>query len=134
MHICSYEDWVTVIARRPDGPAMSEVVLTKHRVAPGKTERLREWMAEIESRREEALRTLRHEGMHTEAAFLERGEEADYLVYFMEAEDVEHVFEAFANSPYEIDAEHQRVLDEVLVDGSGASTEPLYHLVNPDRP
>lgn len=114
---------------------MADVVLTKNRIEPGKTERLREWMSEIRSRDEEAVETLRHEGMHTEAAFLERTDEGDYLVYFMEAADIEAVFEAFESSPHEIDHEHRAVMEEVLADEpTGSEIELLYHMVNPDRP
>jgi acyl-CoA reductase-like NAD-dependent aldehyde dehydrogenase len=113
---------------------MSEVELVRRRVAPGRTERLREWMAEIRSRRDEALETLEHEGMISEAAFLERAEDGDYLVYFMEAADLDRAYEAFESSPYDVDREHREVLAEVLADDQPEETiEPLYHLVNPER-
>lgn len=114
---------------------MPDVVLTKNRIAPGKTERLREWMAEIRSRENEALETLEHEGMHEEAAFLERTDDGDYLVYYMKADDVDEVFASFENSPYDIDQEHREVMDEVLASGADdRSIELLYHLSNPERP
>lgn len=113
---------------------MPEVLLTKNRIKPGKTEQLREWMEEIKSRRKEAIETLQHEDMLTESAFLESGEEGDYLIYYMEAEDIGQVFEAFDSSPYEIDQEHKEVLNEVLTDDQPKQEiELLYHLVNPDR-
>ncbi|MFC6824310.1 DUF6176 family protein [Halopelagius fulvigenes] len=112
---------------------MSDVVLTKNRIEPGKTDRLREWMAEITTRREEAIETLRYEGMISEAAFLERTDSDDYLVYYMEAEDIDGVYEAFRSSPYEIDREHGEILDEVLADDQPKrDIELLYHLVNPE--
>lgn len=112
---------------------MSEVVLVKNRIKPGKTQQLRDWMGEIRTRREEAIETLRHEGMVSEAAFVERTEEADFLVYYMEAENIEQVYEAFESSPYEIDHEHEEVMAEVLADDqSDQDIELLYHLVNPE--
>lgn len=115
--------------------SMPEVILTKNRIKPGKTERLREWMAEIQTRREEAIKTLQYEDMLSEAAFLEQTADADYLVYYMEAESVDRVFEAFQSSPYKIDREHQEIMDEVLADDQPErDIEHLYHLVNPERP
>ncbi|WP_224450063.1 DUF6176 family protein [Haloprofundus salilacus] len=112
----------------------SEVILTKSRIRPGKTDRLREWTDEIRAREDEALETLQHEGMHAEAAFVEHAEDGDYLVYYMEADDIEEVFEAFEESPHEIDREHREVMHEVLVgDDAERTIEPLYHLVNPEK-
>lgn len=90
---------------------MSDVVLIKNRIEPGKTGRLREWMREIRTRRDEAIETLQHEGMISEAAFLERTNDGDYLIYYMEAEDLDRdrVYEAFESSPYGIDHEHQEL-------------------------
>lgn len=111
---------------------MSEVILTKNRIKPGKTARLRKWMAEIQTRRDEAIETLQHEGMVSEAAFIEQTDKGDYLVYFMEAKDIERVFEAFQSSPFEIDREHQEVMEDVLVqEQSDREIELLYHLKNP---
>lgn len=114
---------------------MSEVLLTKNRIEPGKTERLREWTEEIKRRHDEAIETLQHESMYSEAAFLERTDDENYLVYFLEAEDIDQVFKAFESSPYEIDEEHQEVMNEVLADDdANRDIELLYHLVNPERP
>lgn len=114
---------------------MSEVVLTKNRIEPGKTEQLREWMAEIQSRRDEAVKTLQYEGMYSEAAFLEQTADGDYLLYYMEAEDIDSVFEAFESSPYKIDQEHKKIMDDVLADDQPeGNIELLYHLLNRERP
>jgi hypothetical protein len=110
---------------------VADVVLTRQRVEPGREDRLREWMAEIKRRESEALETLEHEGMIAEAAFLDEQPEATYLLYYMEAEDVDAVFEAFESSPYEIDQEHAAVLEEVLADDQPDDhPELLYHAVN----
>ena len=95
---------------------MADVVLVKNRIKPGKIDRLREWMEEIKSHPNEAIETLQYERMLSEAAFLEQRVDGDYLLYYMEAEDLNHVFDAFESSPYKIDHEHQAVLDEVLAD------------------
>lgn len=93
---------------------MAEVALTKQKVEPGKTDRLREWTEEIRDREDEAIATLENEGMHLEAAFVEHTDEGDFLVYFVKADDVDAGFEAFEESGHESDREHAEVLDGVL--------------------
>jgi hypothetical protein len=114
---------------------MADVVLSKQRIADGKTEPLREWAAELRERSDEATETLRDEGVHAEAAFVEHADDGDFLVSYMKADDIEAAFEAFQNSTHDIDEEHKRVLADVLEDGEEACDyEFLYHLDNPDLP
>ncbi len=113
---------------------MSEVVLLKHRIRPGKTDRVREWYATVAERKDEALATLADEEVYTEAAFVERGEDADYLVSFMEAADVEAAFEAFEESDHAIDREFRQLLDETVEEFHVGEHESLYYLAAPERP
>lgn len=114
---------------------MTDVVVSKRRVDPGKVGRLREWMAEVREREDEAVETLQNEGVYTESTFLGRDEEGPYLLYYVEAEDFEAAMEAYRESDHDIDREHRAVMDEVLADDHpDEGIEPLYHLVNPDRP
>ena len=113
---------------------MADVVLTRQQIESGKTEQLRKWIAEIRQRENEARETLENEGMVSEAAFLEQTEDGDFLVYYMEAEDLEHVSEAHEDSTYDIDEEHKAVMNDVLDDGANVDEfELLYHLRNPER-
>lgn len=50
-------------------------------------------MGEIREREDETIETLKGERMHSEAAFLEKTDDGDFLVCYMEAEDIDHVFE-----------------------------------------
>lgn len=110
---------------------MADVVLSKQRVEPGKEDRLREWMAEIRRRVEEARATHEDEGMLTESAFLERTNDGTFLVYYMECERWSRAVTAYENSDHAIDEEHKRVMDEVLVDDEREGDyELLYHLTN----
>ncbi|GAB7012489.1 DUF6176 family protein [Halolamina salina] len=114
---------------------MVEPVLTRQRVDPDRVDDLREWTAEVRERPDEHVETLRNEGVYTETAFLERIDGEPYLTYYMETESVQAVFEAFENSEFDIDAEHEAVMREVLESGENvADAEVLYHQVNPDRP
>lgn len=114
---------------------MSDVVLVAQRIEPGETERLREWLAELRSRRDEAIETLEDEGVYAETAFIESRADGDYLLTYMEAADLERALEAYESSSHEIDREHRAVLDEVLADEEPERVvEPAYHLATPDRP
>jgi len=113
---------------------MTDVVMVKQRVEQGKVDRLKAWVAEVRDRRAEAEDTLRDEGMLTESAFLEHTDDGPYLVYYMEAEDIDRVWEQFEDSDHDIDREHEEVMSEVLEDGRDVGEyERLYHLTNPDR-
>jgi hypothetical protein len=115
---------------------VTEVVLTKQKIEPDKVDRLKEWMDEVRERESEVVETFQSEGMLTEAAFLEHGDDGVYLVYFMEAEDIREVYESFSESTHDIDQEQKEVMDDVLKnpkDLGFGNYELLYHMVNPDR-
>lgn len=114
---------------------MTDTTLVKRRIADGKTDRLREWMAEVREREQEAIETLEDEGVLTEAAFIEHTPDGQYLVYYLEAADMDHVQRTFEASSRDIDVTHREVMEEVLADEptEDGDFELLYHLVNPDR-
>lgn len=96
------------------------------RVRPEKLDRLRSWLEEVAHRRDEALETLANESVRHEAAWLLQTAEGPILVYAMEAEDLARVDRAFESSPFPIDHEHRRVMDEALIDPF--PSEPLLDL------
>lgn len=114
---------------------MAEIVLTKQKIEPGKTQRLEEWVREVRNRKSEAIETLQNEGMHAETAFIEHTDEGDFLVYYMKADDVQRVYHAFEESAHPIDAEHKQVMMDVLETGADVGDfDFLYHLDNPELP
>ncbi|WP_231185762.1 DUF6176 family protein [Haladaptatus sp. DYF46] len=114
---------------------MSDVVLTKRKIKPGKTEQLKEWMAEIRRREDEAIETYENEGMYSESAFIERTDNGDFLVYYMESEDAHKAYDAYTDSTHEIDRKHKKVMAETLEDERNVGEyELLYHLTAPNRP
>jgi Family of unknown function (DUF6176) len=105
------------------------LLLVFNRVKPEKVERLRSWLHELETRREEVLETFHNETTRHEVAYLLEGREGPVLVYAIEAENVDTAREAFQNSTLRIDAEHKAVMAEVLVDCAGV--EKLYECASP---
>jgi hypothetical protein len=83
------------------------------RVSPDKTERLRSWLAEVQTRSEEARVTLVREGVRHERALLVQTSDGPLLVYVVECEDYDAAREAFARSEHPIDLEHKQVMSEV---------------------
>ncbi|SIR81049.1 hypothetical protein SAMN05421858_3868 [Haladaptatus litoreus] len=112
---------------------MSEVVLVRQQLRPRKTEKLREWCAELEAREDEVMETLDNERVFTEARFLRSSEDGDFLFTFMEADDIEATKEAVEASEFDIDDDHAEVMDDVLVSGSTELLTPLDYFSNSAR-
>lgn len=80
----------------------------KIRLEPNSLDRVREWATTLnKSRRAEAMATLADESVVFEAAFLDRTNDGDFLIYIMKAESFEKANRAAATSLHEIDAYHQ---------------------------
>ena len=107
---------------------MFETNCVRIRLKPGSMERVREWAAEITRRSDEALATLRDEGVVVESVFLDSGEEGDFLIYYMKAESLEKAKEAGRKSTHEIDAYHQQFQRDTFESG-----KKLELLVDLDR-
>jgi hypothetical protein len=87
------------------------------RVNPGRADELWEWLAEVDGpRREEALATLVDEGCTHEQAFLIEGAEGPVVIYVMEVDDDEASQVAAQLSEHPIDADHKRVMAQVVGD------------------
>jgi hypothetical protein len=110
-------------------------VLSTAWIKPGKTQALRDWYAELESRRDEALQTLENEGVRQEAAFILATEHGDLLAVFIEVDDLDAANDAFYSSPFEIDRQHAQVMDECTLGGSTGriDAELMYVFQNPKR-
>ena len=96
------------------------------RIRPEKEQRLRAWLAELNSRAEEVRETFRDETVCAEQAYIVPGDTGPLLVYVMEAEDFERGSKAFATSHHKIDAEHKDVMRECL--GESVNVAPLYEV------
>lgn len=77
------------------------------KLKPDSGDRVRTWAEEIMRRKEEALETLRDEGVILECFFLDRRDDGDYLICIMAAEDLERSQAVARDSTHGIDAFHQ---------------------------
>jgi Family of unknown function (DUF6176) len=85
-----------------------------HRIKPEKEQRLREWLAELNSRTNEVRDSFSAAGVRAEQAFVLSGVTGALLVYVSEAADHAHAARVFAGSQLSIDVEHRQVMDECI--------------------
>ncbi len=101
----------------------------KIKLKPGSIDRVLEWARTLnETRREEALATLRDETVILEAYFLDHTPDGDYLIAFMKAENFEASHLAYERSKHDIDHYHQQ-----FKEAAWESLLPLELLVDLDR-
>jgi hypothetical protein len=86
---------------------VSEIVCSKIKLKPGSLERVKQWVNELNQRKDEVIQTLQAEGVLIEAAFLDSTEQGDYLIYFIKVENYERAHEVFKHSTFAIDAYHK---------------------------
>jgi hypothetical protein len=92
---------------------MPETRCWKIKLKPDSIGRVRQWAQTINSRKTEALATLRDETVIIEAVFLDSTGDGDYLIAIMKAESFEKAAAAVVNSKHAIDEYHRRVMREV---------------------
>jgi hypothetical protein len=99
------------------------------KLKPDSLERVREWAKTLnETRRDEAIATLRDETVIIESYFLESTPDGDFLVAFMKAENFEKSRKAAEISTHDIDRYHQQFKRDIW-----ESLQPLEPLVDLDR-
>ena len=94
------------------------------RIKPEKEQKLRAWLAQLMTRKDEVRETFLQEGMHQEKAYILPTADGPVLVYVMDAEDFNRVNTAYESSTLSIDAEHRAMLAECL--GDPIRLAPLY--------
>lgn len=93
------------------------------KVKSGSDETIYTWSETIQSRMDEALLTLKDEGVEIESWFELEIKNEKYLLWYMRAISIEKVWKAFEKSKHEIDHFHLQsmtsITDEVIL------TKPL---------
>jgi hypothetical protein len=74
---------------------------------PNTAEKVQEWAEFLRTNREEALRSLKNEGVTIESAFVVNIEGKDYLIGYMRAVSMEKTHDAAKDSTLDVDAYHQ---------------------------
>jgi Family of unknown function (DUF6176) len=86
---------------------MQQLHCSRIKLKPNSLDRVREWAAEMNRRKDEALATLRDESIFIESFFLEQASDGDYLIGYIRAESLEQSQKAVEKSTHAIDAYHQ---------------------------
>lgn len=110
-----------------------ENVLTVQEIEPGYTDKVEEWFAADSEDEEELKESLREEGVLVESSFVHKTESADYLIFYIEAEDFDHAVEEFNSTESEDIKKFQSLFDEILVGGMeqyhADRADPLFDIV-----
>jgi hypothetical protein len=93
-----------------------KVELSRFRVKPGKSQRVDDWLAMLNSRMSEVLQTLDREQMQLEIIFREIIDGTDYL-YWLSVQGEDGA--SCETSPFEVDAKHIEFWDECVDDEYG---------------
>ena len=105
-----------------------ETICHRIKLKPNSIDKVYAWAKELTNRKEEALATLKDEGVYIESAFLENTNEGAFLIYYMKLDSREKASEVVANSKHAIDEYHKRFKAETW-----ESNVALELLINFDR-
>lgn len=94
-----------------------ETRCVKIKLKPDSLEKVGKWAKMINERKNEALATLRDEGVFLECVFLDQTSEGDFLIYVMKAKSFDKAKEIHKKSVHEIDKLHQKFKDETWEEG-----------------
>lgn len=93
-------------------------------VKPEQEQRLRDWLSELMTRKDEVLETFKQETVRHEQGYLIQVNGGTALIYIVEADDLEQASRAYKESSLPIDAEHRQIMGQIL--GDRLSAELLY--------
>lgn len=99
-------------------------------IKPNSLERVEEWATTLNERADEAISTLRDEGVTIESWFHLSLDSKDYLLCYMRADSIKKAHEVVKLSPHAIDKYHQQFKKDIWVNGKTARL--LVDLVNGD--
>lgn len=105
-----------------------KTIAAKIKLKKGSLTEVKAWALELNNRIEEAMETLKDEGVYLETVFLDRASDADYLIYFMKVLDEEKAGRIAQKSKHAIDAFHQKFKKNCWI-----SKHPLELLIDLDR-
>lgn len=78
------------------------------RLKPDTLDHVEAWKKELNERKDEAIETLRAEGVHVESWFHLELEGQDYLLVYMRADDIAQAQQIGRNSHFPIDQVHKQ--------------------------
>ena len=105
-----------------------EVAAGLIKLKPDSNSKVDEWRDTIQSRVEEALATLVHEGAQIESWFRVEIDGQDYLLWYMRAESMKRVFEVSQTFQHSIDKYHYELMASITAPDGNIVAKPLLDL------
>ena len=97
-----------------------EIVAGVIELKPDSLDRVEEWAATLNARIDEAVATLKDEGVELESWFHLSLDGKDYLLYYMRAASLQKAQDVVKDSPHAIDAFHQQFKKDTWLKGARA--------------
>ncbi|MFC7231263.1 DUF6176 family protein [Saliphagus sp. GCM10025308] len=118
---------------------MAEIFIRKQKIRPGKTERLREWMAKMGEEAEADSQGVQDiwsaESLYTISLFIEHASDGDYFVWYLEADSMDQLIDARRASTHPLHDVEDAMMEDVLENpNESGDFEPLLHGVSSERP
>jgi Family of unknown function (DUF6176) len=108
-----------------------DVVANIIELKPNSLDRVEEWAMTLNKRADEAIETLRDEGVKIESWFHLSLDGKDYLLCYMRVKSIKKACEVVQSSPHAIDAYHQQFKKDTWV--TGKPVRLLVDLVDGNR-
>ena len=100
------------------------------KLKPGTGEKVEEWRQTISSRLNEAVATLKDEGVEIESWFKVEIEGQDYLIWYMRAESIARAFEVSQTFKHPIDQFHYKLMAEIMETDGRIIAQPIMDLTS----
>jgi len=100
------------------------------KLKPGTDEKVDEWRNTISSRLEEAIATLKDEGVEIESWFKVEIEGQNYLLWYMRAESIARAFKVSQTLNHPIDQLHYKLMAEITDVNGRIIAQPIMDLTS----
>ena len=100
------------------------------KLKPDAGAKVEEWKTTISSRLNEALATLKDEGVEIESWFKVEIDGQDYLLWYMRADSIQKVFEISQTLKHPIDKYHYELMAEITATNGNIIAQPILDLKN----
>jgi hypothetical protein len=100
------------------------------KLKPGSDEKVEKWRKTISSRLNEAIVTLKDEGVEIESWFKVEIEGQDFLLWYMRAESIARAFEVSQTLKHPIDQFHYKLMAEIMDTDGRIIAKPIMDITS----
>ena len=106
---------------------MSDAQCVKYPIRPGQREAVVHWIAGLKDRSAEVAEAMAEAGLLTEAVFLERTDNRDYVLIYTRAEDLQAGNKVLSSSQLPLIQEFNQLMSQAVDLDRAVSLELIYH-------